>query len=218
MKQTVLLRGRSKSSLQDGALVRLLVSLGQESGPGGGLEDLTDTIVGSCGALEVLVGTDLLGDVLALLLADGGLRGLGELLNHLSVVAEIDLASNENDGETLAEVKDFGNPLLLDVVKRVRGIDGEANQDDVGVGVRERAKTVVVFLTSSIPKSELDALAIHFDIGDIVLEDGGDVCLRESSLGEDNQKTSLTTGTITHDDQLAANLGHLEGKGGSAKW
>lgn len=131
MKQTVLLRGRSKSSLQDGALVRLLVSLGQESGPGGGLEDLTDTIVGSCGALEVLVGTDLLGDVLALgrrlapasiavtlgravpylLLADGGLRGLGELLNHLSVVAEIDLASNENDGETLAEVKDFGNPL-----------------------------------------------------------------------------------------------------------
>jgi hypothetical protein len=73
--------------------------------------------------------------------------------------------------------------LLLDVVKRVRGIDGEANQDDVGVGVRERAKTVVVFLTSSIPKSELDALAIHFDIGDIVLEDGGDVCL-ERGRGE----------------------------------
>jgi hypothetical protein len=41
--------------------------------------------------------------------------------------------------------------LLLDVVKRIRRIDGEADQDNVRVGVRERAETVVIFLASRIP-------------------------------------------------------------------
>lgn len=41
--------------------------------------------------------------------------------------------------------------LLLNVVQRVRRVDGEANQDHVGVGVREGTETVVVFLASRIP-------------------------------------------------------------------
>ena len=32
-------------------------------------------------------------------------------------------------------------------------------------------------MTSSIPKGEFNVLAVNFDIGDIVLEDGGDVDL-----------------------------------------
>jgi len=34
-----------------------------------------------------------------------------ELLNGLRVVAQILLATNQDDGETLAEVKNLGNPL-----------------------------------------------------------------------------------------------------------
>jgi hypothetical protein len=45
------------------------------------------------------------------------------------------------------------------------------------VRVGERAQSVVIFLASGIPKGELDVLAIDFDIGDVVLEDGGDVDL-----------------------------------------
>lgn len=67
--------------------------------------------------------------------------------------------------------------LLLNVVQRVGGVDGEADQDDVGVGVRERAETVVILLASRIPERELDMLAIDLDVGDIVLKDGGDVDL-----------------------------------------
>jgi hypothetical protein len=67
--------------------------------------------------------------------------------------------------------------LLLDIVKRIGRVDGEANQDNVRVGVRKRAETVVIFLASSIPESELDVLAVHFDIGDVVLENGGDIDL-----------------------------------------
>lgn len=47
----------------------------------------------------------------------------------------------------------------------------------MGVGVRQRTETVIIFLTSSIPKGEFNVLAVNFDIGDIVLEDGGDVDL-----------------------------------------
>lgn len=45
------------------------------------------------------------------------------------------------------------------------------------VRVGERAETVVIFLASSIPKGELDVFAINLDIGDVVLEDGGDIDL-----------------------------------------
>lgn len=67
--------------------------------------------------------------------------------------------------------------LLLDVVERVWRVDGETDQDDVGVGVRQRTETVVIFLTSRIPKGEFNVLAINLDIGNIVLENGGDVDL-----------------------------------------
>lgn len=50
--------------------------------------------------------------------------------------------------KTMAEAN-----LFLDVVERVGRVDGEADEDDVRVGVRQRTKTVVVFLTRGIPQS-----------------------------------------------------------------
>lgn len=48
----------------------------------------------------------------------------------------------------------------------------------MGIGVRERAETIVIFLASRIPKGEFDVLSINLNIGDVVLEDGGNVDLR----------------------------------------
>lgn len=118
-----------------------------------------------------------------------------ELLNRLLVVAQILLAADEDDGQALAEVQDLRDPLqrvsgvdrlqpsaarylLLDVVKRIGRVNGKADQDNVRVGVGERAQTVVVFLACGIPEGELDVLAIDLDVGDVVLEDGGYVHLR----------------------------------------
>jgi hypothetical protein len=67
--------------------------------------------------------------------------------------------------------------LLLHVVQGVGGVDGEADEDDVRVGVGERAESVVVFLAGGIPQGQLDVLAVDLDIGDVVFEDGGDVDL-----------------------------------------
>lgn len=47
----------------------------------------------------------------------------------------------------------------------------------MGVGVGQGTEAVVIFLSSRIPQGQLDVLAINLDIGDIVLEDSGDVDL-----------------------------------------
>jgi hypothetical protein len=55
-----------------------------------------------------------------LLRGDRLLRGLGKLLDGLGVVAQILLAANKDDGKTLAEVKNFGNPLRNRVSTQMR--------------------------------------------------------------------------------------------------
>ena len=45
------------------------------------------------------------------------------------------------------------------------------------IGVGQRAEAIVIFLTSRIPKGQLNVLSIDLDIGHIVLEHGGDVDL-----------------------------------------
>jgi hypothetical protein len=44
---------------------------------------------------------------------------------------------------------------------------------------RSSSDSLVIFLTGGIPKRQLDPLAIHIDIGDVVLKDGGNVDLRD---------------------------------------
>lgn len=172
------------------------------------LKDLTNTLVGLGRALDVLLGTDLVLDLSGLLLGNRSLRSLVKFLDGLLVVSEILLTSNKDDRKTLTEMEDLGDPLLLDVVERVGRVDGETNQDDMRVGVGERAQSVVIFLTSGIPEGELDVLAIDLNIGDVVLENGGDVDLREGTLGEDNEETGLSACTITDDNELATNFRH----------
>lgn len=81
--------------------------------------------------------------------------------------------------------------LFLDVIKRVRRINSETNQDDVGVRVGKRAEPIVVFLTSRIPKSELNMLAIDLNVGDVVLKDSGDVDLIEVSQFDESQRAII---------------------------
>ncbi len=102
--------------------------------------------------------------------------------------------------------------LLLYVFEGVRGVDGEADENDVGVGVGERAEAIVILLTSGIPQGEFDRLAVDLHVCDVVLEDRRDVDLSldivdgerlrararretthlwERALAEDDEKTGL---------------------------
>lgn len=66
--------------------------------------------------------------------------------NHCGALVQIDL------GHVVDRISGRKH-LSLDVVERGRADDGEADKEDVGLGVRQGAKSVVIFLSSSIPKS-----------------------------------------------------------------
>ena len=51
-------------------------------------------------------------------------------------------------------------------------------------------------------------LSINFDVRDVVLEDSGDVHLRELVLAEDDQEASLPTRPVADDHQLLPDRGH----------
>lgn len=101
-----------------------------------------------------------------LLPCDRTLSGTSKFVDDFRVVAQVLFAADEDDGEARAKVQDFADPLFLNVVERIGGIDCEADEDDVRVWVRERAETVVVFLSGGIPQGEFDAFAVDHDIGD----------------------------------------------------
>lgn len=176
------------------------------------LKDLTNALICLGGALEVSDGANLFTHIFGLFGSDWLLRRLVQLFDGLLVVAKILLAADEDDGKALAEVQHLRDPLFLDVVERVRGINGKTDQDDVGVRVRKWAQTVVIFLAGGIPKSQFNMFSIHLDICHIVFKDSGHIDLRKSSLGEDNEKTGLSAGTIADDDELATDIRHCRGE------
>jgi len=101
--------------LEDQALVLLALALGECSARCL-LEHFPNGLATSGGALDVSVSVDLASNSLALLLSDGLLVDPSKLFDGLGVHSEILLAPNKNDGQARTEVKDFSNPLLLDVV------------------------------------------------------------------------------------------------------
>lgn len=174
---------RREQRLENGATFPLGATASlNECSTGSVLKDFPNTLASLGRALEITDGTNLLGNSHTLLGGNGTLAGLAEFVDDLRVVSEILLATDKDDGQVLAEVKNFRNPLLLDVVERIGRVDGEADKNDMRIRVREGTKTVVIFLTGGIPKRELYMAAINLDIGNVVLENGGDVDLGESAL------------------------------------
>jgi hypothetical protein len=55
---------------------------------------------------------------------------------------------------------EFGPPLGFDVFKGLRRDDGEADQKDISLRIRERTKTIIIFLTSGIPETQHVGLAV----------------------------------------------------------
>lgn len=121
---------------------------------------------------------------------------LPQFLSKAGVAPKILLASNKEDGQTLAEVHDLRDPLyvllvswrqcgvcaayfLLDVVQRIRRVDCETNEDDMRIWVTERAETIVIFLACCIPQRQLNVLAVYLNIRNVVFEHGRDVNLKK---------------------------------------
>lgn len=127
-----------KRKLQNGALSATGLAgrlLHHEGSTGSMFENLFDTLLGLGRALKVLLGTNLLSNGLAFVGGDWALRSSLKVFNGLGVVTQVGLAADKDDGDALAKVQDFRNPLLLDVVKGVGRVNGKADENDVRVGV-----------------------------------------------------------------------------------
>ena len=57
-------------------------------------------------------------------------------------------------GNARAVVVDFREPFLPNVFKGRRGSHGEADQKDIGLGVRQWAQSIIILLTGSIEQSQ----------------------------------------------------------------
>lgn len=73
--------------------------------------------------------------------------------------------------------------LVLHVLQAGGEVDGEDDENDVALGIAERPQPVVLLLAGCVPERELDELAVELHVCYVVLEDGGDVCLRALSAG-----------------------------------
>jgi hypothetical protein len=91
-------------------------------------------------------------------------------------------------------VHHLGIPLGRHVLERDRIDDREADEEDVGVGVRERAQSVVLLLTGCVPETELDRLVAGRQVDDVVVEDGGNVVLGKAVVGVSDEKASFADG------------------------
>lgn len=118
------------------------------------IEDVLELVLRQRRALDVLDGPQLLGHALAVLLADGRHALFLQLIPDLLLVAEIDLRADDEAGYAGAMMVDFGEPFLADVLKGRGGGDAEADEEDVGLRVRERTETVVVFLAGGVEEAE----------------------------------------------------------------
>jgi hypothetical protein len=60
--------------------------------------------------------------------------------------------------------------LGTDVVKGGRANDGEADEENIGLRVRERSESVIIFLAGSIPQTQTNGLAIDHHTGRVIVE------------------------------------------------
>lgn len=118
------------------------------------IKDILQLVLCQRTALHVSHRSQLLGHLLAVLLPDRAHLLLAQLLPHAGVVPQIGLGADDQARHARAVVVDLREPLLTDVLKGGRGGDGEADEEDVGLRVRQRAEPVVILLPSSIKEAE----------------------------------------------------------------
>jgi hypothetical protein len=193
--------GSEKRAL--GALLLLLLHRRVENRANCLVKDLFEALLRERRTFEILVCIDLLCLGHAVLVCDGAaLVLLAQLLDRVLVVAKIELGANKNNGNLCAIMGYLREPLRGHVLKGRRANDREADEENIGLWVGQRAETIVIFLTGCIPKPQVDRLPVDHHVRAVVVKDCRDVLTRERVCGEGDEKTGLSDRTITDNDTL----------------
>ena len=91
---------------------------------------------------------------------------------RLSSKVGVSKQGGEGRGEGGCRVDTKQTNFGLDVIERGGADDGKADQENIGLGVRERSQPVVILLSSGIPKAETDRLSVDHNTSGVVVEAG----------------------------------------------
>jgi len=108
---------------------------------------------------------DLLRNDQGLVIRDWFHALLSQALQGSRVLSQVELRTNEDNWDGRSMVVNLGEPLCANVVKRRRRNDGEADQEDISLGVRERTQSIIILLSCGIPQTQADRLAINHHTG-----------------------------------------------------
>jgi hypothetical protein len=76
--------------------------------------------------------------------SDWGLFLGGEFLDGGTVFAQVDLSSDQNEGNVGAVVRNLRIPLGPQVFERGRVDDGIGQQENIGLRIREGTKAIII--------------------------------------------------------------------------
>src|SRR5690606_2571124 len=87
--------------------------------------------------------------------------------------------------------------------------DGEAQEEDVRVSVRERAQAVEVLLAGRVPERQLERLTVRRQLNDEVVEYRRLVGLWHAVGGVAQEQARLAHSAVTHHHKLDLSRRHL---------
>jgi len=166
----------------------------------GFVENVFQTLLCERRTLHIFDSLDLPRHVGALVGGDGRELLLSESVEGLLVLAHVELGPDQDHGCVGAVVLNLGDPFGANIFEGSGGDDGEADEEDVGLGIGEGSKTIVIFLSRSVPKTEIDGLIVDHDVRGVVVEHRGDIFAGEGVRGVRNQQTSFTDGSVSNND------------------
>ena len=106
--------------------------------------------------LHVRIGVDASSDLSPGFVAHGFGVFCFQSFDGGRIAAQVDFAGDEDHGTRAAEMPNLGIPFLDDVARGRGIVHTETDQDDVGVGIRQRSETGVDFLTSRVEQRQTD--------------------------------------------------------------
>lgn len=99
------------------------------------IEDVLQALLSECRAFDVLDCSEFAGKPLTLLGGNWPLLLSLQFLEHLRVVSQIDLSTDDEARHSRTVMVDLWEPLLLHVLKGGRRSHAEAHEEDVRLGV-----------------------------------------------------------------------------------
>jgi len=126
-------------------------------------------------ALKVLHSANILRHSYALAVRNRRHTPLTELLNGNRIFTQIQFGANQDQRRRRGMMRDFRPPFGPDVLETRRTYEREADEEDVGLGVRQGPESVIILLTGRIPKSKRNRFPVHHHIGRVIVKYSWDV-------------------------------------------